>query len=140
MRSNATRLVMVAALSIAPVAVFAAPPSTTTHSTTQHHTSTKASMGDHATAGVVKSVSATELTITKSGKDAGDMTFMLNSSTKRDGKVEVGTPVSVRYKENGTSHLATAITAQHGKAQSTSTQHSKAQSASSKAPSTSKTP
>src|SRR4029079_16900685 len=63
MRSNAKRLVMVAALSIAPVAVFAAPPSTstqsTTHSTTQHHSSTKASMGDHATAGVVKSVSAT---------------------------------------------------------------------------------
>jgi hypothetical protein len=95
-------------------------------------------MGDHATAGVVKAVSATELTITKSGKQPADMTFVLNSSTKKDGKVEVGTPVSVRYKENGTSHVATAIAAQHSKTTSTST-HASSQH-STKPQSTSKTP
>jgi hypothetical protein len=119
MRSNTTRALLMAALWIAPVAVFAAPPPKS--SSPAHHpaSSTKTAMADHATMGVVKSVNATALTITRSGKDAGEMTFVLNSTTKRDGKIEVGSPVSVRYKENGTSHVATAITAQHSKPQST---------------------
>jgi hypothetical protein len=149
MRSKATRILMAATLAIAPVAAFAAQTTSTTHSSThqssQHHSSTKSTMGDHATAGVVKTVSPTELVITKSGKQAGEMTFVLNSSTKKEGKVDVGTPVSVRYKENGTSHVATAIMAQHTKAQSTSTHKSsstsgKSTTTSSKTPSTSKTP
>ena len=124
MRSTTTTVLLAAAFWIAPAAIFAAPPpkSSSQHSSTaQHHTASasKTAMADHATMGVVKSVNDSALTITRSGKDAGEMTFVLDSATKRDGKIEVGSPVSVRYKENGSSHLATAITAQHGKSQST---------------------
>ena len=126
MRITVSRFLLAAALLAVPATAFAAPP---THSsgkpaakTTTAH-STKATMADHATTGVVKSVNASALTITRSGKDAGEMTFVLNSTTKRDGKIDVGAPVSVRYREDGASHVATAITAQHAKPQSTSKSH-----------------
>jgi uncharacterized protein DUF5666 len=63
----------------------------------------------HATRGVVKSIDATSLVITRSGKNRGDMTFELNPSTKRDGTIDVGTPVSVRYRNDGKTLVATAI-------------------------------
>jgi uncharacterized protein DUF5666 len=63
----------------------------------------------HATRGVVKSIDATSLVITRSGKNRGDMTFELNPSTERDGTINVGTPVSVRYRNDGKTLVATAI-------------------------------
>jgi hypothetical protein len=77
----------------------------------------KAKTTTHATTGVVKSMNDTGLTITRSGKHAGDMTFDMNSSTQRDGNIQVGTPVSVRYKEEGSHHLAMAVAVQHPKHQ-----------------------
>jgi hypothetical protein len=119
MRINAKRLMLAATLAIVPATVFAAPP-TKAPAKPATHQAAKATTADHATMGTVKSVNASALTITRSGKEAGDMSFVLNSSTKRDGKIEVGTPVSVRYHENGTTHVATAITAQHAKPQASS--------------------
>ena len=66
----------------------------------------------HATTGIVKSVDATTLVITRTGKAGGDMTFALDPATHRQGTVAVGTPVAVRYHENGKTYVATAITAQ----------------------------
>jgi hypothetical protein len=63
----------------------------------------------------------TALTITRSGKHAGDMTFDMDSSTQRDGTIQVGTPVSVRYKEEGNHHLAMAVAVQHPKHQAATT-------------------
>ena len=63
----------------------------------------------------VKSLDATTLVITRAGKRAGDMTFMLNASTQRDGSVAVGTPVSVRYQMEGKDNVALAITAEKAK-------------------------
>ena len=122
MRINTTRFLLAATLAIVPAVVFAAAPpaKAPAKATTSHSTATKPATADHATTGVVKSVNATALTITRSGKEAGEMRFVLNPSTKRDGKVEVGAPVSVRYREDGSSHVATAISAQHAKPQSTS--------------------
>jgi hypothetical protein len=77
----------------------------------------KAKTTTHATTGVVKSMNDTALTITRSGKHGGEMTFDMNGSTQRDGSIQIGTPVSVRYKEEGTHHLATAVAAQHAKHQ-----------------------
>jgi hypothetical protein len=74
----------------------------------------------HATTGVVKSISDTSLVISKPGKTGSDMTFDVNSSTHKDGTIEVGVPVSVRYTEQGTMKVATAITAQHTKQQASS--------------------
>ncbi|HEX2465987.1 MAG TPA: hypothetical protein VHR17_15295 [Thermoanaerobaculia bacterium] len=120
MRITATKCLLAATLAIVPATLFAAaPPAKAPAKATTSHP-TKPAMADHATTGVVKSVNATGLTITRSGKEAGEMSFVLNSSTKRDGKIEVGAPVSVRYRENGASHVATAISAQHAKPQSTS--------------------
>ena len=120
MRITMQRWLLAASLAIVPATVFAAaPPANTPAKTTEHH-ATKTMIADHATTGVVKSVNGTALVITRSGKDAGEMTFVLDHSTKRDGTIAVGAPVSVRYRENGSSHVATAITAQHAKSQATS--------------------
>ena len=118
MRISAARALLAVALVIAPAA-FAATAEALAPQKPIHHATTKSTAADHATMGVVKTVTGNALTISRSGKDTGDMAFVLNGSTKRDGKIEVGTPVSVRYREDGSSHVATAITAQHSKTEST---------------------
>jgi hypothetical protein len=129
MRNKTTRFLLAAALAILPVAVFAAAPPAKYPTKPATHTSNKATTADHATMGVVKSVNGTALTISRSGKDQGEMSFVLNPSTKRDGKIEVGAPVSVRYREDGASHVATAISTQHNStAQQSSATHGKSQS------------
>ena len=65
----------------------------------------------HATRGVVKSIDATTLVISRP-KDRGDITFKLNSMTQRDGKIVVGSTIAVRYREEGKDHIATAIALQ----------------------------
>jgi hypothetical protein len=66
----------------------------------------------HATNGVVKSVDATSLVITRpSGKDK-EMTFVLNTSTQTKGTVAVGSAVEVRYKTMGKDNVASAVTVQ----------------------------
>jgi hypothetical protein len=70
----------------------------------------------HSTRGVVKSINDSTLVITRSGKNAGDMTLALSSSTHREGTIAVGTPVSVRYMHEGKNFVATAISAQQAKA------------------------
>lgn len=65
------------------------------------------SAAKHATRGTVKSINATTLVITRPGKS--DMTFELDPSLHREGTIDVGTMVSVRYREEGARHIATAI-------------------------------
>ena len=69
----------------------------------------------HATRGVVKTVDESTLVITKAGKKPEDMTFTLNANTHKEGAVAVGTPVSVRYHEDGTTHVATAVSVEQAK-------------------------
>ena len=78
------------------------------------HTST--APATHATRGVVKSVDDSTLVIShKNGSKEEDMTFALNASTKREGTLAVGAPVSVRYHDAGSSKVATAVTVQSTK-------------------------
>ncbi len=65
----------------------------------------------HATTGTVKSLSDTTLVITKSGKRHREMTFQLGSDMQKEGSVAVGSRVSIRYRDDGNRHVATAITA-----------------------------
>ena len=65
-------------------------------------------IGTHATRGIVLSINATTMVIARSGKQ-GEMRFDLTSSTYREGLIIVGSVVSVRYREDGKSHIATAI-------------------------------
>ena len=67
--------------------------------------------GTHATRGVVKSLDKTMLVIARS-RGRGDMTFVLRPSTRREGTIGVGSAVSVRYREEGKTNIATAVAVQ----------------------------
>ena len=76
-------------------------------------TSTKAAVAaSHATTGTVKSMTADTLVVTRPGKKGGDLTFTLNGSTQKEGNLAVGSKVSVRYREEGKTMVATAVMAQ----------------------------
>ena len=66
----------------------------------------------YSTVGVVQSVSTTSLVITHAGKPRGEMTFVLSPTTHREGTVDVGATVSIRYVNDGTMHVATAVTSE----------------------------
>jgi len=113
-----TASVVAGALAAVPVIEFAATPSGTPGQSAAKHSSS-APVASHATSGVIKSFDATTLVIARPGKNPGEMTFELSPSTHREGTVEVGSSVSVRYRKDGKAYLATAITVQHGKPQVT---------------------
>lgn len=99
-------LTIVPMLSLAAATVQSTPPA-------KHASSSPAT---HATTGVVKSVDDSTLVIShKNGKKEEDMTFMLNSSTKKEGTLAAGEHVSVRYHDQGSSKVATAVTVQSTK-------------------------
>jgi len=97
---------LVGALAVVPAAAFAANAQTTT---AKHPD--KAAGASHATTGVVKSIDETTLVITHPGKKGSDMTFTLDPSTHREGTVAVGSTVSVRYREEGSTRIASALMA-----------------------------
>jgi hypothetical protein len=65
----------------------------------------------HATRGVVKSINPATLVVSRP-RNRGDITFTLSSSTHREGTIVVGATVSVRYRDEGKVHLATAVALQ----------------------------
>jgi hypothetical protein len=69
------------------------------------------SVPDHALSGVVKSIEATRLVITRTGKHSGDMTFVLSSATQREGALVVGARVQIRFRTEGRTQVATAVRA-----------------------------
>jgi len=102
MRTQITAALLVAALGAVPATGFAA-------------TQTKAQtpvVATHATRGIVKSVDASTLVITRTGGHQAEMTFALNAWTHSEGTIAVGAPISVRYREDGKTNVATAIRVQ----------------------------
>jgi len=89
---------LTATLTLAPLAAFAATP-----------VKAKASHQTHATTGTVKSIDATKLVISRPNKKKAELSFQLNGSTRRDGSIVPGAPVSVRYQDEAGSHVATAV-------------------------------
>ncbi len=63
----------------------------------------------HALRGVVKAVSGTSMTVTRSARHPGDVVFVLNAATAHAGEIAPGAVVSVRYKTVGTTLVATAV-------------------------------
>src|SRR5215212_3549047 len=112
MRNTLTTAILAAALFAAPAIGFAAPQSGSATAKPE----AKATIANHSTTGTVKSVDASTLVISHSGKKAEDMTFTLNSSTQKEGDVAVGAAVSVRYHDEGGAHVAAAIVAKAPKA------------------------
>ncbi|MGE3189184.1 MAG: hypothetical protein AB7N90_05845 [Vicinamibacterales bacterium] len=81
------------------------------------HTAAKAAMtapapalATETTTGVVKSIDASTLMLT--GARHKQMTFKLSADTAREGTSAAGARVSVRYRMDGASMVATAVTAQ----------------------------
>ena len=62
----------------------------------------------HATRGVVKTISATMLVVSRP-RHRGDILFRLAPAPHIEGAVVVGATVSVRYRDEGDEHIATAI-------------------------------
>ena len=112
MQYQLAALVVMGALSTFPVAGVAAAANQADPGTKSSSPQAPAS---HATTGTVKSIDDATLVITRAGKKGGEMAFTLNTSTTRQGTPAVGSPVSVRYREDGKTLIATAITVQHAK-------------------------
>lgn len=110
-----TAAVIAGALSVTPIA-FAS--TQTAQPAPAKNTASKSAVATKSTSGVVKSMDDTTLVISKPGKKgAADETFTLNPSTQKEGNVQVGSTVSVHYKTEGQSKVATAIMAHEPKAQ-----------------------
>jgi hypothetical protein len=64
----------------------------------------------HEASGTVVSVNATSLVISHKvkGKDE-QMTFVLNPETKREGKLDVGSHATVKYRSENNEHVATMV-------------------------------
>ena len=105
MRTTLTVLMMAGSLAAAPLGALAASPAGAPAA------AAKTAKSDHATTGTVKSISDTSLVLTTSGKKHHEMTFQLDSSVHKEGAIAVGSHVSIRYREDGNKHVATAITA-----------------------------
>ena len=106
MRYTLTALMLVGILATSGLAI-----AQTTKSSSKSSTKS-ASTATHSVQGVVKSVDASSLVITKSGKKGSDMTFKLDTTTQKDGSIATGSPVSVRYRMEGSSMVATAVNAE----------------------------
>lgn len=119
MRHVITTALVAGALAAVPVVGFAATPRTTPKPTGQHASAPKQAVAIRATSGIVKSMDANTLVITRQGKKQEEMTFSLNASTRRDGAIAVGSPVSVRYQREGNKDVATAIAVRNLQAKET---------------------
>ena len=62
----------------------------------------------HATRGVVKTIGPTTMVVSRP-KHRGDIVFKLSPPPHIEGTITVGATVSVRYRDDGDSHVATAI-------------------------------
>ncbi len=109
MVTGITTALLVGALSAVPLAGGAAAGQADSPNTTAESSPPKKPVPDHAVSGVVKSVDATRLVITRVGKTPGEMTFVLSRSTEREGTIGVGATVQVRFRTEGHNLVATAI-------------------------------
>ena len=98
---------VVGALSAIPVAGSAATP--TAAQTAAAKSPSMPVAATHSTRGVVKSLDDKTLVITRTGGNHAEMRFALNTSTHREGTVAAGAAVSVRYRQEGKTNVATAI-------------------------------
>lgn len=122
MRRVLTTFVLLAALAVSGAAQAATPQASTKKGATVAKpvaAAKPAAAASHSVKGVVKSMDNSSLVISRSGKAGSDMTFTVNADTKRDGAPAVGSPVSVRYRTEGSTNVATAVTAQAPKAAKT---------------------
>lgn len=82
------------------------PKTTTTQSATKKQSKVLTSV----TRGTVKSMSDTQLVVDKKVKGKQqDATFVMDTSTQKQGNIAVGTPVTVRYRHENSQDIATMV-------------------------------
>ena len=109
MRKYIATAALAAAVITVPIVGFATTRQAPPAAAKKEATSSSKAAPTHATKGVVKSVDDSTLVITHKDKKGEEMTFTLNGSTHKEGAVAVGAPVSVRYTDDGKTHVATAV-------------------------------
>jgi hypothetical protein len=110
---------LLGALTAVPAVGFAATPRSS--STPAPVYASKPATATHAARGVVKSIDDSTLVVTQTGGTHAEMVFALDASTHRTGAIAAGTAVSIRYREEGKTKVATAIRAEPAKAQAAHT-------------------
>jgi len=103
MRKTLAVLMMVGSLTAVPLGVLAGTPGAAAAG--------KGAKAEHATTGTIKSMSDTTLVLTTSSKKHHEMTFQLDPAVHKEGAISKGSHVSIRYRNDGDKHVATAITA-----------------------------
>ena len=113
MRKLRTAAIVLGTMLAVPMAGFAAPAGVAGQTTTAKAAKpakTTTSTANHSTQGVVKSIDANSLIIEHgSGKKKKEMTFALDSTTHRAGEINVGSTVSVRYKNDASKLMAVDV-------------------------------
>ena len=103
MRNTWTTAVLAGCLVLVPARTFAQ-----SASQRDAHDDQQSSAALHATQGTVKSIDDTTLVVSRP-HERGDITFTLSAATHRAGNIVVGATVSVRYRDDGKCHIATAV-------------------------------
>ena len=98
-------LMMAGSLTAAPLGAMAGTPAAAPAA------AGKSAKAEHATTGTIKSMSDTTLVLTTSNKKHHEMTFQLDPAVHKEGAISTGSHVSIRYRNDGDKHVATAITA-----------------------------
>jgi len=110
MKMNIKTLAFVGALALVPALTFAQAKTAPKTPAKPAATAPAKPAATHATNGIVKSSDATSLVITKTAKDTKTTAFTLNATTVTKGTIAPGARVSVRYRTEGTTNIATAVT------------------------------
>jgi hypothetical protein len=108
MRHTLTTGLLLSALAVAGTSIASTPKKPASSSKTE----AAAPTATHAVRGVVKSIDASSLVITKSGHKDQLVSFVLAPSTAREGTIDVGSTVAVRYTSEGKTLTATAVAVQ----------------------------
>ena len=107
--TRATTLIGI--LTLVPLAGVPAGQSVTSTERAAEPSQSKTPVPNHALSGVVKSLDATTLVLTRAGKNLDELTFVVNRTTQREGPIDVGARVQVRFRTEGRTLIATAIRA-----------------------------
>jgi hypothetical protein len=120
MKQHITTACLLGALSVVPAAGFSATQRASSTPAAAAHAS-KPVAATHAMRGVVKSIDDQTLVVARTGGKHAEMTFALNASTQRTGTIATGTAVSIRYREEGKTNVATAIRVESARQQAAHT-------------------
>ena len=116
MKKLITTAFLAGALGVVPLGAVAAGQTPEQKPAATKHTSSSTA-ATHSTRGTVKSVDDNTLVIARTSGNHAEMTFTLNDSTHREGSIANGAAVSVRYRDEGKMHVATAVQAEPPKKQ-----------------------